>query len=98
MSWRVADLVLHLGGEGELALERRRAQDPLALGQDAHELRVPVHLDELDRALPVVVGHRVAGLDLAAVRRGTLENSSSVIRSSKEDLPTERSLGMVRVP
>ena len=34
-----------LGGEGELPLERGRAQDPLALGEDAHELRVPVHLD-----------------------------------------------------
>ena len=37
---RVADLVLHLRRQRELALQRRRAQDPLALGQDAHQLRV----------------------------------------------------------
>ena len=63
---RVADLVLHLRGQGELPLQRRRAEDPLALGEDSHQLRVPVHLDELDELRPVVVGHPVAGLDLAA--------------------------------
>ena len=56
---RVADLVLHLRGQRELALEGRRAQDPLALGQDAHQLRVAVHLDELDQLRAVVVGHPV---------------------------------------
>jgi hypothetical protein len=63
---RVADLVLHLRREGELSLQGRRAQDPLALGQHAHELRVPVHLDELDEALAVLVRHPVARLDLPA--------------------------------
>ena len=63
---RVADLVLHLRGEGELPLEGGRSEDPLALGQDAHELRVAVHLDELDQLGPVLVGHRVVGFDLAA--------------------------------
>ena len=62
----VADLVLHLRRQRELALERRSAQDPLALGQDAHELGVAVHLDELDQLRPVVVGHPVGRLDLAA--------------------------------
>jgi hypothetical protein len=63
---RVADLVLHLRRQRELALQRRRAQDPLALGQDAHQLRVAVHLDELDQLRAVVVGHPVLGLDLAS--------------------------------
>jgi hypothetical protein len=63
----VADLVLHLGREGELALERRRAEDPLALRQDAHELRVPVHLDELDERLSVGARHLVARLHQTAI-------------------------------
>jgi len=63
----VPDLVLHLGGEGELPLQARRAQDPLALGQDAHQLRVAVHLDELAQPRAVLVGHPVGRLDLAAV-------------------------------
>jgi hypothetical protein len=63
---RVPRLVLHLRRQRELALEGRSAQDPLALGQDAHELRVGVHLDELDQARPVLVGHPVVGLDDAS--------------------------------
>src|SRR6185295_14953695 len=63
---RVADLVLHLGGEGELSLQGWCPEDPLALGEDAHELRVPVHLDELDERFAVVLGHGIAGLDLAS--------------------------------
>jgi hypothetical protein len=63
---RVPDLVLHLRGQRELPLQRRRAQDPFAFGEDAHQLRVAVHLDELDELRPVVVGHPVGRLDLAA--------------------------------
>ena len=57
----------YLEGErrDEIVTERRRAQDPLPLGQDAHQLGVPVHLDELDELRPVLVGHPVAGLDLS---------------------------------
>jgi hypothetical protein len=62
----VPDLVLDLRGERELPLERGGPQDPVALGQDAHELRVAVHLDELDEARPVLVGHPVAHLHLPA--------------------------------
>ena len=63
---RVADLVLHLRGQRELALQRRRAEDPLALGQDAHQLRIAVHLDELHELRPVVVREPIGRLDLAA--------------------------------
>ena len=63
---RVPDLVLHLRGERELPLEGRRPEDPLPLGQHAHELGVPVHLDELDELGAVVVRHPVTGLDLTA--------------------------------
>src|SRR5919204_274005 len=62
----MADLVLDLGRQCELPLERRRAQDPLALRQDSHQLGVPVHLDELDQLRPVVVRHPVVRLDLAS--------------------------------
>ena len=63
---RVPDLVLHLRRQRELALERRRTEDPLALGQDAHELGIAVHLDELHELRPVVVRHPVGRLHLAA--------------------------------
>ena len=92
---RVADLVLHLGGQGELALERRRAEDPLALGQHAHQLRVPVHLDELDQLRPVLVRHRVAGLDLAAALHVLEELLLGHPLEHWEPLPTERSLGSI---
>src|SRR6266581_1993030 len=62
---RVADLVLDLGAEGELPLERGGAQDPFPLWEHAHQLRVGVHLDEPADGLPVVVGHPLAHLDLA---------------------------------
>jgi hypothetical protein len=63
---RVADLVLDLRRERELPLQRRRAEDPVALRENAHELGVPVHLDELHELRAVLVGHPVARLDLAA--------------------------------
>ena len=59
----MARFVLHLGGERQLALQRRRAEDPLALGEHAHQLRVAVHLDELHEPSAVLVGHPVTGLD-----------------------------------
>ncbi len=64
---RVADLVLHLRGQRELPLQRRRLEDPFALGQHAHQLAVGVHLDELDQPLPVLVRQPVGRLDLAAL-------------------------------
>ena len=64
---RVPDLVLDLRGQRQLPLQRRRAEDPVALGQDAHQLRVRVHLDELDELGAVLVRHPVACLDLAPV-------------------------------
>src|SRR5690606_10124305 len=66
-------LVLDLRGHGELALERRRAQDPVALRQRAHDLGVGVHLDEADQPLAVLVGHPVARLDLATRLNRSLE-------------------------
>ena len=81
---RVPDLVLHLRGQRELPLERRRAEDPLALRQDAHQLRVAVHLDELDELRAVVVGHPVGGLDLAAGLH-VLEEFSFAARSITND-------------
>jgi hypothetical protein len=61
----VADLVLDLAGERELPAQGRRAHDPVALRQHAHELGVGVHLDELQDGGAVLVGHPVVGLDLA---------------------------------
>ena len=62
----MADLVLDLARQGELSTQRRRPHDPVALGQDAHQLRVGVHLDELQDRGAVLVGHPVVRLDLAA--------------------------------
>ena len=61
----MADLVLDLAGQGQLPAQGRRAHDPVALGEHAHELRVGVHLDELEHRRAVLVGHPVVGLDLA---------------------------------
>ena len=77
----VADLVLHLGGEGEFALQRRGAQQPLALRQDAHQLAIRVHLDELQHRLAVVVRHPVARFDLAAARDVRIEGIQSFLFS-----------------
>jgi ABC-type uncharacterized transport system YnjBCD ATPase subunit len=88
---RVADLVLHLRRQRELPLQRRRAEDPLALGQDAHQLRVAVHLDELDQPRAVLVGHPVARLDLAAGL-----NVLQELVFATHDAPPERSLGFIQ--
>ena len=87
---RVADLVLHLRRQRQLALERRRAEDPLPLGQHAHQLGVAVHLDELDELLPVLVRQPVRRLDLTAVLHVRQELLCARVHSS---LPTYRSLG-----
>ncbi len=92
---RVADLVLHLRGQREFALERGRAQDPLPLGQDAHQLRVAVHLDELDELRPVVVREPIGRLDLPA-RLDVLEKCLLIawnLNYSHVTSGTERSLG-----
>ena len=65
---RMTDLVLHLAGQRQLAAQGGSAKDPLAFGQDAHQLGVGVHLDELQDRGPIVVGHPVVRLDLAAAR------------------------------
>ena len=57
---RMADLVLDLRRERELPLQRRRAEDPVPLGQHAHQLGVAVHLDELDELRAIFVRHPVA--------------------------------------
>jgi hypothetical protein len=83
---RMSDLVLHLRGQRQLPLQRGRAQDPLALGEDAHQLAVPVHLDELDELRAVVVGHPVGRLDLAA----GLDVLEEFCRSRVHSLPIGR--------
>ena len=84
------DLVLDLRGERELPLERRRAQDPVALGEHAHQLRVRVHLDELRQPRAVLVGHPVARLDEAAGLDVREELLGARVRISA--MPTERSV------
>ena len=88
----VADLVLHLRRERELPLQRRRLEDPLALGQHAHQLAVRVHLDELDELLPVLLRQPVRRLGLASLLHVGQEFPRPLIHL---DLPTDRSLGSV---
>ena len=79
----MADLVLDLRGQRELSLQRRRAQDPVALGEHAHQLRVRVHLDELRQPRAVLVRHPVARLDerrRTGRARGTPRCGSSTAR------------------
>jgi hypothetical protein len=60
----VAGLVLHLGEQDGLALQRRGAADPVALGLHADDLGVRVLGDLADQRPAVRVGHGVARLDL----------------------------------
>ncbi len=57
-------LVLHLGHEDGLALQRRGPGDPVALGLHADDLGVGVLCDLADEVLPVALGHPIGGLDL----------------------------------
>jgi hypothetical protein len=91
----VADLVLDLRRQGELPLQCRCPQDPVALGQDAHQLRVGVHLDELDEAAAVLVRHPVGHLDLAA-RLHVLEKLARPTVHSLPRLPVRD--GLVSLP
>ncbi len=65
---RMPDLVLDLGGQGQLAAERRGTHQPLSLREHAHQLGVGVHLDEPQHSQPVLVRHPVGGFDLQAGR------------------------------
>ena len=75
----VPDFILDLRREGQLPAERRGPHDPLALGQDAHQLRVGVHLDEPQDRGPVLIGHPVVGLDLAAAADVRLEQLEALV-------------------
>ena len=75
----MADFVLDLGRQRELASEGGRSEDPLAFRQHAHQLAVGVHLDEAQDALPVFVRHPVARLDLAARENVLLERGVAFV-------------------
>ena len=60
-------LVLHLGDENRLALQARRAADPVALGQHADDLAVRVLADLAHQRLAVGLGHPVLRFDAAVV-------------------------------
>ena len=87
---RVADLVLDLRGERELPLQRRRAEDPVALGEHAHQLRVAVHLDELDRAARGT--RRASSRRSRPARRPGRTRGTPACARPRGGLPTERSL------
>ncbi|CAM2148529.1 hypothetical protein PT2222_200004 [Paraburkholderia tropica] len=61
----VARLVLHLGEQDRLALQTRRARNPVAFRQHAHDFRVRVLRDLAHQRLAVGIGHPVLRLDLA---------------------------------
>src|SRR4029079_16566974 len=75
----VADLILDLGGERQLALEGRRPGDPRPLREGPHHLGVGVHLDELQGGQAVLVGHPLARLDLLARVDARLELGHAVV-------------------
>ncbi|OIQ73285.1 hypothetical protein GALL_450780 [mine drainage metagenome] len=69
----VAAFVLHLGEQDGLALEGRRAGDPVALGQHADDFRMRMLADLPNQRLAVMLGHPVLGLDEPAVVDPCLE-------------------------
>ncbi|MNV71670.1 hypothetical protein D3C71_1647050 [compost metagenome] len=59
----VAALVLHLGQQDGLALERGRTGYPVAFRQHADDFRMRMLADLAQQRLAVVLGHPVLGLD-----------------------------------
>ena len=84
---RVADLVLHLRGQRELPLERRRRRIHSRSGSTPISSELPCISMNLIELRPVLVRHPVVDLDLAAALH-VLEEV--LLRHSRP--PTERSL------
>ena len=100
---RVPDLVLDLGRQRELSAQGRRAHQPFAFGEHAHQLAVGVHLDESEDGRPVLVRHPVGRLDLAAggdvrleqgeplvVRQVVVERGAAALERPEDRLERER--------
>ena len=92
----VPDLVLDLGGQGELPAQGRRPHDPVPLGEHAHQLGVGVHLDEAQDRRPVRVRHRVGRLDLAAGGEIGLEAGHPVVVRRGVVVRRRRGIGALR--
>ncbi len=60
----MASLVLHLGDQYRLALQRRGASDPIALGQHADDFRMRVLGNLTNQGVAIAQRHPVLGLDL----------------------------------
>ena len=71
----VPRLVLHLGKQDRLALQRGRAGDPVALGQLSDDLGMGMLADLADQRLAVALGHPLLGLDLLAAVDALLEGA-----------------------
>ena len=69
----VPGLVLHLGQQNHLALERGRAGDPVALRLHADHLRVRVLGNLPDQVFAIRLRHPVLGLDLSLLVHPLLE-------------------------
>ena len=96
----MARLVLHLGEQDRLALQRRRAGDPVALGQLADDLGMGVLADLADQRLAVALGHPLLGLDLLAAVDALLEGallrqSSRRASSGRRSGPAGRTFGFL---
>lgn len=55
-------LVLHLGNQYGLTLERWRPENPVALGQHANDLAMGMLANLADKRLTIGLGHKVLGL------------------------------------
>ncbi len=71
----VADLILHLGDQGQLAPQARRPRDPFAFRQGADDLGVGVVLGHAQHADAVIVRHPVIRLDQTALVDTFLERA-----------------------
>jgi hypothetical protein len=83
----VPGLVLHLGQQDRLALQRRGAGDPVALGQLADDLGMRVLADLADQRLAIALGHPVLRLDLFARIDAVLKARSSSVISARVFTP-----------
>ena len=91
----VPRLVLHLGEQDRLAAQRRRARDPVALGQHADDLAMRVLRHLPHQRPPIGLRHPVLRLDELVGRDPRLEGGELFGILGRDDLRRLLHLGRV---
>jgi hypothetical protein len=79
-------LVLHLGQQDRLALERRRPRDPIAFGQLTDDLRVRVLADLADQRPAIALRHPVLRLHADALVDALLETTLLLVELGRRQM------------